>query len=317
VSSTCIVCLSPILYSTFFSLFRAADALSMANARISSLEAELEASQKAWEVATATKAAAEKSAKAAAAKAKKAEKALANADQGRIQREQAITKRLNQVSALAGGKYLSALFLVYLLILRLADVRSLSLVSAFCVSTEKIGVPLAPLQPDDEDPLMAAVNLLELNWISVQEVLELTCRVLTQIFVRLWLKKRADMPADDLKKLVAAFDTIEDPILFMKSRSVKQGAEGAIALAYLHGEEVDWEKVSSSRGRPLSELLGFFEKAKKYAPGIVSIITPSAASSTSTPASSTPMTSASMPPPSAGATSFAPSTPAEPAAEVA
>jgi hypothetical protein len=45
------------------------------------------------------------------------------------------------------------------------------------------------------------------------------------------------------------------PILLMKSRSVKRGAKGAIAFAYSHGEEVDWEKVSSSRGRPLSVLL--------------------------------------------------------------
>jgi hypothetical protein len=45
--------------------------------------------------------------------------------------------------------------------------------------------------------------------------------VLTRIFVGLWPKKRADMPADDLKKLAAAFDTVEDPILSMKSRSVK------------------------------------------------------------------------------------------------
>jgi hypothetical protein len=35
------------LYSTFFPLFCAADALSVANARISSLEAKLEASKKA------------------------------------------------------------------------------------------------------------------------------------------------------------------------------------------------------------------------------------------------------------------------------
>jgi hypothetical protein len=90
---------------------------------------------------------------------------------------------------------------------------------------------------------------------------------------------------------------------------VKRSAEGAIALAYSHNEEVDWEKVSSSRGRPLSELLGFFEKAKKYALGIMLIITPSAASSTSTPASSTPATSASMPPPNAGATSSEPTFP--------
>jgi hypothetical protein len=164
---------------------------------------------------------------------------------------------------------------------------------------------------------MAAVNLLELHWISVQEVLEVTCRVLTWFFVRLWPKKKADMATDDLKKLVAVFDTAKDPILSMKSQSVKRGAEGAIALAYSHGEEVNWEKVSSSRGRPLSELLGFFERAKKYAPGIVSIITPSAASSTSTLASSTPATSGSMSLPNAGATSSAPTFATEPDAEVA
>jgi hypothetical protein len=164
---------------------------------------------------------------------------------------------------------------------------------------------------------MAAVNLLELHWISVQEVLEVTRRVLTRFFVRLWPKKKADMPAADLKNLATVFNTAEDPILSMKSRSVKLGTKGAIALAYSHGEEVDWEKVSSSRGQPLSELLGFFEKAKKYAPGIVSIITPLAASLTSTPVPSTPATSGSMPPPNAGATSSVPTSTAEPDAEVA
>jgi hypothetical protein len=127
-----------------------------------------------------------------------------------------------------------------------------------------------------------------------------------------------DVPAADLKKLAKVFDTSEDPILLMKSRSMKRGAEGAIALTYAHGEEVNWEKVSSSHGRPLSELRGFFEKAKKYAPGIVSIISPSAASSTSTtPVSSTPATSGPMPPPSAGATSSAPASATDPEAEVA
>jgi hypothetical protein len=67
--------------------------------------AELEASRKAWDVAAAAKTAAEKSIKSAVAKAKKAEKALADVDQDRVQREQAITKRLNQISAPAGGKY--------------------------------------------------------------------------------------------------------------------------------------------------------------------------------------------------------------------
>jgi hypothetical protein len=84
-----------VFYSTFFPLLRTADVLMMANARIASLEAKLEASRKAWDVATAAKVAAEKSAKSAVTKAKKAEKALTDADQGRVQREQAITNRLN------------------------------------------------------------------------------------------------------------------------------------------------------------------------------------------------------------------------------
>jgi hypothetical protein len=138
-----------------------------------------------------------------------------------------------------------------------------------------------------------------------------------RMFVGLWPKKKAEMPVDNLKKLVEAFDTLEDPILMMKGRTVKRGVEGAIALAQSHDEEVDWEKVSSSRARPLSELLGFFEKVKKYAPGIVSIITPSAASSTPTPSSLTPVPSASMPLPSAGADSSTPSTAMDPTAEVA
>jgi hypothetical protein len=97
--------LSMVSYLPFLSLFRTADALTAVNAHIASLEAELNASRKAWDTATAAKVAAEKFAKSAEPKAKKAEKALADADQGRVQREQAITKRLNQISTLVGGKY--------------------------------------------------------------------------------------------------------------------------------------------------------------------------------------------------------------------
>jgi hypothetical protein len=132
-----------------------------------------------------------------------------------------------------------------------------------------------------------------------------------RIFVRLWPKKKEEMPADNLWKLAEAFDTLEDYVLTMKHTSVKWGVEGAIALAQSHGEKVDWEKIGSSRARPLSEMLGFFKKAKEYAPGIVSLITPSAASSTSVLASSTPPTSATA------ADSSAPSTSTKHAAEVA
>jgi hypothetical protein len=69
------LCASVTLLSSFLSSSCAADDLAAANARISSLEAEIEASRKAWDAATAAKIIAEKSTKSALARAKKAEKA--------------------------------------------------------------------------------------------------------------------------------------------------------------------------------------------------------------------------------------------------
>jgi hypothetical protein len=103
----------------------------------------------------------------------------------------------------------------------------------------------------------------------------------------------------------------------MKGLSLKRGAKGDIAFSYAHGEEINWEKVSYSHGRPHSELKAFFEKAKRYAPRIVAMISPSAAFATSTaPISSTPATSGSVPPPNAGATSATPTSAADHEAEV-
>jgi hypothetical protein len=128
---------------------------------------------------------------------------------------------------------------------------------------------------------MAAVHLLEAIWISVQEIFELVNRVLMRMFVGLWPKQKAEVPNSDLKKLAEAFDTTDDPVLQLKGLSLKRGAENAIALSYAHGADFDWEKVSSPHGRTRSELKAFFEKAKKVAPAIVSIISPSAASAAS------------------------------------
>jgi chromosome segregation ATPase len=80
-------------------------ALATANAQIASLEAELKASQKAYDAATAAKAVAEKSQKSALAKVKKAEKALADANKGYAQREQAVAERLHTMSSAAESKF--------------------------------------------------------------------------------------------------------------------------------------------------------------------------------------------------------------------
>jgi hypothetical protein len=118
-----------------------------------------------------------------------------------------------------------------------------------------------------------------------------------------------------LRKLAEAFDTTDDPVLQLKGLSLKRGAKGAIALSYAHGADFDWEKVSSPHGRTRSELKAFFEKAKKFVPAIVSIISLSAASFTAT--SSTPATADSAPPSTAGADFAMPSSAMEQNAEVA
>jgi hypothetical protein len=68
---------------------------------------------------------------------------------------------------------------------------------------------------------MAAVNLLEANWISIQEILALVSRVLTRMFVGLWPKQKAEVLNNDLKKLAEAFDTTDDPVLQLKGLSLK------------------------------------------------------------------------------------------------
>jgi hypothetical protein len=54
----------------------------------------------------------------------------------------------------------------------------------FLVCVEHTGVSMSSLHPDD-DSLMAVVNLLEANWISIREIFELASRVLARIFVGL------------------------------------------------------------------------------------------------------------------------------------
>jgi hypothetical protein len=80
-------------------------------------------------------------------------------------------------------------FFVGLPILILTDVCILIFFLCPLCSLEHTGVSLAPLQPDD-DPLLAAGNLLESNWISIQEIFELASHVLTRIFVGLWPKQK-------------------------------------------------------------------------------------------------------------------------------
>jgi hypothetical protein len=292
-----------------------AAALATANARIASLEAELNASRKAYDVAAAAKASAEKSQKSALGKAKKAEKALTNANKEHAQREQDVADRLHTMSTTAESKCftLSSIFDFCCAIILVDTCLLFSFLFA-CYCAEFTGISTSSLQTDD-DPLMTAVNLLEANWISIQETFELVSRVLSRLFVGLWLKKKSAVPKDNLSDLAKTFDTTEDPTLQLKGLSIKRGAEGAIALSLAHCTNFDWERVSSPHGHTRDEMKAFFEKAKKLAPALLTTISPSAASAMS--AAPPPAPEDPVPPSTSGEEVAVPSSATEHNAEVA
>jgi hypothetical protein len=185
---------------------------------------------------------------------------------------------------------------------------------SFPIYAESTGISPSSLQSED-DPLMDAVNQLELNWIPIQETLELVGRVLSRLFVGLWPKKKAMMPKDNLVDLVKSFDTVEEPTLHLKGISIKRGAEGAIALSLAHGTNFDWERASSPHGHTRDEMKVFFEKAKKLAPALLNTISPSAASAV--PAATSAVVKDPVPPSTSGEDLTAPSSATEHNAEVA
>jgi hypothetical protein len=130
------------------------------------------------------------------------------------------------------------------------------------------------------------------------------------MFVGLFPKKKDELPADNLRKLVESFDTIKDPILVVQLTSVKQGVKGTIALAQSHGEEVDWEKVGPTYACPPVEMKEFLKKAKGCAPNLVSLILPALTPSTPAPGTSAP--SSSMHAPGASASSSSTPAPTDP-----
>jgi hypothetical protein len=109
--------------------------------------------------------------------------------------------------------------------------------------------------------------------------------------VGLFLEKKDKMPTGNLRKLVEAFDALEDIVLQLKLLSMRRGVKGTIALTQSHGEEVDWEKVGSSYARPPAEMKEFFNKANEYVPRLVSLILPAPTPSTPAPVTSVPFLS--------------------------
>jgi hypothetical protein len=99
---------------------------------------------------------------------------LADANKEQIPREEAVIERLRTMSAAAEGKcfalsfYFDSCYVCY----------SRRYFAFLLCCAGFTGVSLSSLQPGD-DPLLTAVNLLEANWISIQETFELVSHILS------------------------------------------------------------------------------------------------------------------------------------------
>jgi hypothetical protein len=223
-----------------------AAALNQALARVAALEAKLKTTAEALKDANAAKVSADKATKAAETKAKRAKKALTEAAQKQTKREQAVVGRLDAICTSVGSKY----FVLSFCFTEVTPIDMLLLAYLyFYDAAEKLEEVWKLQQERAKDPLLDAVDVLESNWKLARDVLQQTRHVLIRMFVGLFSRKKDELPANNLRKLVEAFDTIKDPVLSMKLTSVKRGVKGTIALAQSHGEEVDWEKVGPSYAR--------------------------------------------------------------------
>jgi hypothetical protein len=153
---------------------------------------------------------------------------------------------------------------------------------------------LANSFPCEKMSKLILCEILEANCAPAKNIVSRTRRACSRLFVTFFPIKK-EVP-EYLGKLVKVFDTPEDPTLAFKCLSTNVDAEITMALAMLHGEEVNWEKVSASlakdEGGKALDMKAFFIEAKKYLQKLVSLIllaptTSATPSSNATPASST------------------------------
>jgi hypothetical protein len=116
---------------------------------------------------------------------------------------------------------------------------------------EQLGEVIKLRLGNTKDPLLDTIGVLESNRRNIRNVLQQISHVLPRLFVGLFPKEKKDMPTGNLRRLVEAFDTLEEPTHQLKLSSVRRGSEGTVALALSHGKVVDWDKVSSSHARRL------------------------------------------------------------------
>jgi hypothetical protein len=91
-----------------------------------------------------------------------------------------------------------------------------------------------------------------------------------------------EKPSEKFELLAKSFIEKGDPVLAHRQASLKIGVECTIALVMASGEKVDWTKVAAVRGLNKAKWIALIKGAKAFSKKLISILDPTASSSTST-----------------------------------
>ena len=136
---------------------------------------------------------------------------------------------------------------------------------------ERLGNSYTANQEEEEDPLLDAMSILELN-------ADLACRGLAtarEAFNRLYkhfFRGPEKAPPETFEALGRVFLAKEDPALSFRWAATKTGIESTIALVSHSKQSISWEKVAVAKGLTATGFTSLLKSAKKYSRAILNLV---------------------------------------------
>lgn len=154
---------------------------------------------------------------------------------------------------------------------------------AIIPAAEKLGSGYTDNIEHDEDPLLDAMSVLELNADLACHSLATAREALTRM-CKHFFPKPLKIPSA-LEGLGNLFLTKEEPALIYRWNATRTGIEATIALVNHSRQVVNWEMVTTAKGLTGASLTALLKEAKKFSRAILNKVDPSSKATPSATAS--------------------------------
>ena len=152
---------------------------------------------------------------------------------------------------------------------------------------EKLGSGYTANQDQDEDPLLDAMSILEINAGLACHGLSVAREAFTRMFKH-FFPGPDKTPPETFETLGKVFLAKEDPALGFRWAATKTGIESTIALVSHSKQSISWEKVAVAKGLTATGFTSLLKSAKKYSRAILNLVDPtSTAAPSATPSGAT------------------------------